>query len=461
VADRASNPPIGDGRGTKGENPTIQAAYIDDEEPLLEVAKAFLEDEGGLRVDVFGVVWDAFSALNQRPYDVIVCDYQMPEMDGLQVLRVLRENGSHVPFILFTGKGREEVAIEALNLGADRYIQKGGDPKAQFVELKHAVVQLHQRIKVESELHESNRELEVLYHATRELVGEHDLHQMGHTIFKAISDAIPADTIIVSSFDGKSNALHTEAAWLNGKMVEASLFPATTLEEEGHGIQSLVIRSGNPLIIPDYQALLRASRSGHRPDEPSCPQNPIPEELTEQSRSAIIVPMKRDDQVIGVLSVMSNERAAFSERHLRFLEPLAGSAAAAISLSRMHHETVVKLDRREQAEHQRSLMKGMIDACENGIMIWRLAYQTEDFLPVLWNPASARMLFGQEGETFSNLKDCSRSLNLDLNGLALEANRTLNQVKVLAVREGSDQQLIEVIMIPLDVEHVGLLIMPK
>jgi hypothetical protein len=106
-------------------------------------------------------------------------------------------------------------------------------------------------------------------------------------------------------------------------------------------------------------------------------------------------------------------------------------------------------------------MKGMIDACENGIMIWRLAYQTEDFLPVLWNPASVRMLFGQEGETFSNLKDCSRSLNLDLNGLALEANRTLNQVKVLAVREGSDRQLIEVTADPVDVEHVGPLIMLK
>ncbi len=446
----------------KEEYTAIQAAYIDDEEPLLEVAKAFLEDEGDLRVDVFGVVWDAFSALNQRAYDVVVCDYQMPEMDGLQVLRVLRENGSHVPFILFTGKGREEVAIEALNLGADRYIQKGGDPKAQFVELKHAVVQLHQRIKVESELHESNRELEVLYQATRELVGEHDLQQMGHTIFKAISSAIEADSIVLTSFDGRTGLARTEAAWLNGKTVEASLFPPTGLEEEGHGIQSLVLRSGNPLIVPDYQAMLRASRSGRRPDAQGGLESPIPEELTQQSMSAIIVPMKREDQVIGVLSVMSNQRAAFSEHHLRFLEPLAGSAAAAIQLSKMHHEAVVKLDRREQGEHQRALIKTMLDACENGVMIWRLAYQTEDFLPVVWNPASVKLLFGQEGQPFANLKDCSRSLNLNLNSLAVEANRTLNLVKVLAVREGAgDNQLLEISVVPLDVEHVGLQIIAK
>ncbi|HUL38671.1 MAG TPA: hypothetical protein VLU38_00115, partial [Methanomassiliicoccales archaeon] len=158
----------------------------------------------------------------------------------------------------------------------------------------------------------------------------------------------------------------------------------------------------------------------------------------------------------------SNQKTVFTERHLRFLEPLAGSAAAAISLSRMHHEALVRLDRREQAEHQRGLMKSMLDSCEHGMMVWRLAYETEDFLPVLWNPAAVRLLFGREGEAFTNLKDCSRSLNLDLNGLAIEANRTLNKVEVLAVREGTpEHQLIEISLVPLDVEHVGLRIVPK
>ena len=96
------------------------------------------------------------------------------------------------------------------------------------------------------------------------------------------------------------------------------------------------------------------------------------------------------------------------------------------------------------------------------MMVWRLAYETEDFLPVLWNPAAVRLLFGREGEAFTNLKDCSRSLNLDLNGLAIEANRTLNKVEVLAVREGTpEHQLMEISLVPLDVEHVGLRIVPK
>ena len=63
-------------------------------------------------------------------------------MDGLEFLEVVREEKeSDIPFIIFTGKGREEVAIKALNLGADRYLQKGGSPKSQYDVLAKAVLQ--------------------------------------------------------------------------------------------------------------------------------------------------------------------------------------------------------------------------------------------------------------------------------------------------------------------------------
>jgi CheY-like chemotaxis protein len=440
---------------------TIQAAVIDDEEPMLELAKALLEIDGDVQVDAFEVVWDAFSALSHRSYDVVVCDYQMPEMDGLQVLRTLRENGSHVPFILFTGKGREEVAIEALNLGADRYIQKGGDPKAQFVELKHAVVQLHQRVQTESELLESKRELEVLYRATEELVGDHDLREISQTIFKAIPLAMQTDAMMLTSYDQKTNSIYTEAAWSNGKMLDATRFPPVGLDHEGHGTQSQVIRSGKPLIIPDYQALIKATAFDVHLDDEGKAQKPA-REITDQARSAILVPLRREDQVIGVLSVISDYKGAFSEGHLRFLEPLAGSAAAAISLSRMHQEEALELDRRGLAEHQRQLMEAMIEASEEGIMVWHLGRGTEEYHPVIWNRASASLLLGKEEGSFSTLKDCSQGLSQDLDALAREVGRTSNQVKVLVVREGApDRQLMEVSITPLDSEHVGFIVAPK
>jgi PAS domain-containing protein len=61
-------------------------------------------------------------------------------MDGIELLKQVRSKNANVPFLLFTGRGREDVAIAALNNGADFYIQKGGEPQAQYAELKNAIV---------------------------------------------------------------------------------------------------------------------------------------------------------------------------------------------------------------------------------------------------------------------------------------------------------------------------------
>ena len=64
--------------------------------------------------------------MKEKTYDLIISDYVMPEKDGLEFLIELRKKGNMIPFIIFTGKGREEVAIQALSLGTDHYINKIG-----------------------------------------------------------------------------------------------------------------------------------------------------------------------------------------------------------------------------------------------------------------------------------------------------------------------------------------------
>ena len=115
--------------------------YVDDEPMLLELAKLFLEKSGDFFVDTVTSATEALDILAKTSYDCIISDYQMPEMDGIVFLKTFRSKGNVGPFIIFTGKGREEVVIEALNNGADFYLQKGGDPKSQFVELAHKVRQ--------------------------------------------------------------------------------------------------------------------------------------------------------------------------------------------------------------------------------------------------------------------------------------------------------------------------------
>ena len=113
--------------------------YVDDEPAMLDIGKLFLEQSGQFSVDTIASAPAALELLDSKSYDAIIADYQMPDMDGIEFLKKVRSSGNSIPFILFTGRGREEVVIQALNEGADFYLQKGGEPKSQFTELSNNI----------------------------------------------------------------------------------------------------------------------------------------------------------------------------------------------------------------------------------------------------------------------------------------------------------------------------------
>ena len=119
----------------------IRVLYVDDEPGLLEIGKVFLEESSEFSVDTAESAPAALDILSKNNYDAIISDFQMPYMDGIEFLKKVRKLDKIIPFILFTGRGREEVVIDAINNGADSYIQKGGDPEAQFAELSQKIRQ--------------------------------------------------------------------------------------------------------------------------------------------------------------------------------------------------------------------------------------------------------------------------------------------------------------------------------
>ena len=135
----------------------ISVLYVDDEPALLDLTRRFLEQQRDYSVDTAVSARLALEKIAARPYDIIVSDYQMPEMDGIEFLRALRAAGITTPFIIFTGRGREEVVIQALNEGADFYLQKGGDPRAQFAELVHKIRQAVQQRRAEARIRDHER----------------------------------------------------------------------------------------------------------------------------------------------------------------------------------------------------------------------------------------------------------------------------------------------------------------
>ena len=118
----------------------MEIIYVDDEEVLRDVSKLTLEDRAkDIHVTTFSSPKEALEYLKANDPDAIISDYQMPGEDGIYFLIQVRLIHDGLPFILFTGRGREEIVIQALNEGADFYLQKTGDAKSLYAELEHMI----------------------------------------------------------------------------------------------------------------------------------------------------------------------------------------------------------------------------------------------------------------------------------------------------------------------------------
>ncbi len=133
----------------------IRVLHVDNDAHFLAVAQNCLEGQGMFQVDTALSAREALERLKSTDYDVVVADYQMPEKNGLELLKELRQKGIDVPFILFTCAVKEEIAIEALNSGVEQYIDKQGGAEATYEELKHSILSAVKRRRTEKRLKES------------------------------------------------------------------------------------------------------------------------------------------------------------------------------------------------------------------------------------------------------------------------------------------------------------------
>jgi PAS domain S-box-containing protein len=103
----------------------IHILHLDDEPELAELTAEFLQrQDGRINIDTATTATEALERVTEKQFDCIISDYDMPGQNGIEFLKTVREKYPSLPFILYTGKGSEEVASDAIAAGATDYIQK-------------------------------------------------------------------------------------------------------------------------------------------------------------------------------------------------------------------------------------------------------------------------------------------------------------------------------------------------
>jgi diguanylate cyclase (GGDEF)-like protein/PAS domain S-box-containing protein len=131
--------------------------YMEDDPGLVVLLQKSLQRRGFL-VDIAVNGADGLKMVEAAQYDILLIDYNMPFLGGIDVIRALSSKGIAAPVIMVTGDGNEAVAVEALKLGASDYIAK--DVEMRYLELLPVVID--QVLTKQRLLNESKRMVEAI-----------------------------------------------------------------------------------------------------------------------------------------------------------------------------------------------------------------------------------------------------------------------------------------------------------
>ncbi|MBS3816169.1 MAG: response regulator [Candidatus Thermoplasmatota archaeon] len=297
---------------------SIKTLLIDDERSLLEQAEKFIQ-----KMDPEIEVFTAISAekglkvIDEKTIDVIVSDYQMPKTDGIELLKKVREDYGDIPFIILTGRGREEVVMEALNHGADGYLKKEGDTDALWDLVTRAIHREYDRWKTEKEFEENKKKIEDLHQVASNLISCDDEKEAYSLTMEAAEKILNYDYCgIAEVINGIFKRRATSSNLKSEDIVERSV-------EDG-GIDKETWINKEKFLIDDVDEDSRA--------------NPVIN--NRDFRSLISLPV--DD--IGIFQAISNEPGFFNENDLQMSELLVSHLANAIKRIRSKKE----LERKEK-----------------------------------------------------------------------------------------------------------------
>ncbi|MBP7694266.1 MAG: PAS domain S-box protein, partial [Anaerolineales bacterium] len=268
--------------------------------------------------------------------------WSRPDTDLAQVRQALRQHGEVKGLeLLFRRKdGAERVGLLTV-AGLDL------EGEASLVGILRDVTDWRQ---AEQALQKRTEELELLYEAGTRLGSTLDLEAVAEVTHDTIARFMDCPDLYVSRYDPSTQLIHCVHARRFGQRLAPGSFPPIPLEPEGHGTQSIAIRTGETLRLGDYPDYFRTARTRYRISDTGHLQPAQDSDSDEVAASALIVPLKMGGQVHGVIQVFSYTPDAYTLAQQRILEALAPQMAAALANALLYQQAQRELQERQRAE---------------------------------------------------------------------------------------------------------------
>jgi DNA-binding NtrC family response regulator len=193
---------------------------VDDESAIRESLQTLLELEG-YEVDIACDGDEGLSRLAERPYDLVLLDFAMPERNGIEILRDIRDRDSELAVIMITAYGTVENAVNAMQAGATNFIQKPWDNEKLLADVRGAVGQR----RAEQEIIQLKRALKQRYNFEH-IVGRSEPMLR---IFDLVAQVAPSrSTVLLQGESGTGKELIAKAVHMNSPRKGQPFVPVNT-----------------------------------------------------------------------------------------------------------------------------------------------------------------------------------------------------------------------------------------
>ncbi len=299
---------------------------VDDNESLCNVVAAVLREEGYQVNQVFRGD-DALKELEKKRFHLVLLDLVLPGVNGIDILREIREKYEGTDVITITSHSSAETAVEALRLGAEDYLTKPLDE----IEIVVAVVQrvfekrriMEENTRLNEELKNKAEALEALVkrlsslnRISQALHSILDFREMLSFIVQAVAAQLGADRVSLMLFDGETKELKIEASvGLKDGISEKVRI------RKGEGVAGWVVQKGEAVLVEDISKDPRFQKKG---DRGYCSDSFISAPIM------MSIPIKYHERTLGVINVNNKcGGSMFTKEDLEFVTILAAQAAIA------------------------------------------------------------------------------------------------------------------------------------